>query len=195
MLYKIALIIVSAVLRCFFKIEGRNVENIPQENGVILAANHRSNRDPVMIGITCKRKLRFMAKAELFKKPLFGWLIKHLGAFPISRGTRDVASLKTAFQLLKNGEAMVIFPEGSRIRKGKQQVKAKPGAVLLACHAEVPIVPVCISGKYRWTNKITVTYGEPITFEEYYGKKMDAEKMQILADEVLDKVRGLAIDD
>lgn len=195
MLYKIALFIVSVVMRIFFRVECINVENIPQESGVVLAANHRSNRDPVMIGITCKRNLRFMAKAELFKRPLFGWLIRHLGAFPISRGTRDVSSLKTALKILKNGEAMVIFPEGSRIRKGKQQVKAKPGAVLLACHAEVPIVPVCISGEYRWTNKITVTYGEPITFEEYYGKKVDAQTVQALADEVLDKVRGLQVND
>lgn len=192
MLYKIALVVVSVVLRCFFRIESLNAENLPSEGGVILAANHRSNRDPVMIGLTCGRRLRFMAKAELFKRPLFGWLIRQLGAFPISRGTRDVSSLKNAMKILQGGEAMVIFPEGSRIRKGGK-VKAKPGAVLLACHAQVPIVPVCISGKYRWTNKITVSYGEPMTFEEYYGRKVEATEMQELADYVLDKVRELQV--
>lgn len=194
MLYKIALFVVSVVMRIFFRIECKNVENLPAEGGVIIAANHRSNRDPVMIGITCKRKLRYMAKAELFKRPIFGSIIRQLGAFPISRGMRDVASLRTAMKILKGGETMVIFPEGSRIRKGGK-VKAKPGAVLLACHAQVPVVPVCISGKYRWTHKITVSYGEPITFEEYYNKKLDSAEMQVLADEILDKVRELQIDD
>ena len=129
-----------------------------------------------------------MAKADLFKNKLFGGLIKKLGAFPIQRGRGDIgARYKGAFSILKNNDAMLIFPEGHRIKNGKR-VKAKLGVSMIAVYAKVPVIPLCISGEYKPFHKVTVTFGEPITFEEYYGKKPDNETLQMLADEVMQTI-------
>lgn len=112
-----------------------------------------------------------MAKADLFKNKLFGGLIKKLGAFPIQRGRGDIGAIKGAFSILKNNDAMLIFPEGHRIKNGKR-VKAKLGVSMIAVYAKVPVIPLCISGEYKPFHKVTVTFGKPITFEEYYGKSL-----------------------
>ncbi len=166
-------------------------ENVPRTGGVIFAFNHTSNWDPVIAGITSKRHIRFMAKEELFKNPIFGAIIKGLGAFPVHRGAGDIGAMRAAFKILGEGSAMLMFPEGRRIKDGRR-VKAKPGIVVIAQRAKVPIIPVCIDGKYSWMHKITVTYGKPISLEEYYGKKLEIEKIQQIADGVLDDVRAMA---
>ena len=88
---------------------------------------------------------------------------------------------------LKNNDAMLIFPEGHRIKNGKR-VKAKLGVSMIAVYAKVPVIPLCISGEYKPFQKVTVTFGKPITFEEYYGKKPDNETLQTLADEVMQTI-------
>ena len=107
--------------------------------------------------------------------------------FPIQRGRGDIGAIKGAFSILKNNDAMLIFPEGHRIKNGKR-VKAKLGVSMIAVYAEVPVIPLCISGEYKPFHKVTVTFGEPITFEEYYGKKPDNETLQTLADEVMQTI-------
>jgi 1-acyl-sn-glycerol-3-phosphate acyltransferase len=173
------------------KVVGR--ENLPKTGGVITAFNHKSNWDPVIAGLGSTRPLRFMAKEELFKNPLFGTLIKALGAFPVHRGKGDIGAIKGAMKILGEGETMLMFPEGHRIKDGRK-VKAKPGVALIAQRARVPIVPVCISGEYKWMHKITVTFGEPIYLDKYYGQKMEQETVQAVADEVLNKIRELGED-
>lgn len=193
MLYELIRTIVRIAMFFVFRIKKVGCENIPKEGGVILAFNHKSNWDPVMAGITCKRHIRFMAKEELFKNPVFGGLIKCLGAFPVHRGSGDVGAIKSSLKILKDGNVMLMFPEGHRIKNNKK-VKAKPGVALIAQRAQIPVVPVGISGRYAWMHKITVTYGKPISFEEYYGQKLDSEKIQSLADDVLDNIRELVFD-
>ena len=112
MFYNIAVWIVRVALLVVFRIKTVGRENIPKEGGVIIAYNHRSYWDPVMAGLTCPRKLRFMAKEELFKNKFFGFLIKSLGAFPISRGHGDLGAIKGSLKILAQGDAMLIFPEG-----------------------------------------------------------------------------------
>ncbi len=174
---------------CRVKCVGK--ENIPKQGGVILAINHKSMFDPIMIGITSTRKLNFMAKAELFKNKLFGALIKKLGAFPVNRGSGDVSALKTAFKILDEDGAMLIFPEGGRVKNGERR-RAKTGVIMIAQKKTVPVIPVYIDGDYKWMRKMTVTYGEPVSFEEYKEKKLSAEEVQALADGVLDKIYSLA---
>ncbi len=190
MFYNIAIVIVRIAVMFVFRLRFVGRENVPAHGGVIVAFNHRSNWDPIMAGLSCRRQLCFMAKEELFKNPVFGGLIKSLGAFPVSRGKSDISSIKAALRILSDGKAMLMFPEGHRIKNNKK-VKAKPGVAMIAQRARVPVVPVCISGEYKWMRKITVTYGKPMTFEEYYGKKSDQDQIQLAADKVLEEIRKL----
>lgn len=190
MFYNIAKCIARFALLFVFRIRVKGYENMPKDGGVIVAFNHRSYWDPVMAALSSKRRLRFMAKEELFRNPLFGGLIKSLGAFPVSRSKNDIGAIKSAMKILKGGGVMLIFPEGRRI-KDNRIAKAKPGVALIAQMARVPVVPVNISGKYSWMRKITITYGKPVSFEEYYGKRLEQAKIQELADGVLNSVRAL----
>ena len=191
MFYKVCRVIVRFVMLFVFRLKFVGRENVPKEGGVIVAFNYKSNFDPVVAGLSCKRPLCFMAKEELFKNPVFGALIKALGAFPVRRGKGDIGAIKASLKILGEGKAMLMFPEGHRIKDGRK-VKAKPGVALIAQRAQVPVVPVCISGEYKWMHKITVTYGKPISLEEYYGQKPEQEKIQQLADNVLDEIRALS---
>lgn len=191
--YSGVLHIVRFAMRAVFRIKYVGRENMPKEGGCILAVNHRSNWDPVMAGLGCPRQLTFMAKEELFKNPIFGKLISKLGAFPIKRGGGDVAAIKGAFKILKDERVLLMFPEGHRMKDGSRG-KAKSGVAMIAQRAKVPVVPMYISGKYKWMGKITVTIGEPITLEQYYGKKLSNEELQNAAEEVLDAVWKYKID-
>lgn len=191
MLYSIVKSVARFALLFVFRLRKRGLENIPREGGVILAFNHKSNWDPVVAAVTSSRPLRFMAKEELFKNPLFGGLIRRLGAFSVKRGKGDVGAIKGALKILGGGDVMLMFPEGHRI-KNDRIVKAKPGVALIAQMAKVPVVPVNISGKYAWMQKITVTYGQPVYLDEYYGQKLEPEKIQELADGILNSIRALA---
>lgn len=190
MFYKISKVVLRFILFFVFRIKVEGSENVPSEGGVLLAVNHRSNWDPVIAALGCKRKLRFMAKSELFKNKVFAALITSLGAFPVHRGKGDIGAIKSALGILKNNETMLIFPEGGRV-KDERLAEAKPGAVLLAIRAEVPIVPVYISGKYRWFSKLTVTFGEPVYYSEHYGEKAVVEELQAMSSELLKKMRAL----
>jgi 1-acyl-sn-glycerol-3-phosphate acyltransferase len=189
-LYHVGKLVVRIVFFFTFRIRAAGKENIPKDGGAILAVNHRSNWDVIVAGLTCPRTLRFMAKAELFENKLFGTLIKHLGAFPVHRGQGDIGAIRAALKKLREHHVMLMFPEGHRMRR-QGRVKAKPGVAMLAIQAKVPVIPVYLSGEYKWMHRITARYGEPITFEEYYGKKPEPETLQNLSDGILDSIYQL----
>ena len=178
--YNIAVKVVYGVFRVFllFKVKGK--ENIPTEGAFLLCSNHRAYRDAVLLATGCNRTLTFMAKDELFKKPLLGWLIKSLGAFPIKRGKGDAAAVMATLKIMKKGGATVIFPEGTRIKDGSRK-QVNSGIVRLAMQCNVPIVPAYLTGN-------SVTYGEPISYNEHQDFAKDREVMQRLADELMDKI-------
>jgi 1-acyl-sn-glycerol-3-phosphate acyltransferase len=190
-LYSFAKHFVRGVFHFVFRVRTDGIENVPTEGSVILAVNHRSVLDPVFTAITCPRQIRFMAKSELFEKKLFGGLIKKLGAFPIQRGRGDVGAIKAAFSIFKENGAMLIFPEGGRVKNGQRKDKAKPGVAMMAQRGNVPVIPVYIDGEYKWMNKITVRYGEAIRFDEYAGQKLTGDKIQELANGVLESIYAL----
>lgn len=193
MFYRFARAVVRVVCAPFFwrKVIGR--ENIPKTGGVILALNHRSNWDVVIAGLSCPRPLNFMAKKELFENKMLGWLIRHLNAFPLARGTGDIKAVKTAMGRLKAGEVLQLFPEGTRVKDGSD-VDAKAGVAMFATRAKVPVVPGVIVGDYRAFHRITVVFGKPIYLEEYYGQKLEMQQLHKISDGILEQIRQMNLD-
>ena len=192
LLRKIARVIVRILLFFMFPITVTGRENVPASGGVILAINHKSNLDPVMMGVFCPypERMTFMAKSELFKNKFFGALITKLGAFPIQRGRGDIGAMKAAFQILKKGDILMMFPEGGRVRDGKKR-RAKPGVAAIATRAPAPVVPVHIKNGYRWMRRVTIVFGDPMDLTAEYGSKPTPEETQLLADKVLERIYEL----
>lgn len=166
-------------------------EPLPKERNVIVACNHCSNLDPLIVGAVFPRRLRYFAKEELFRPFLFGRIIRILGAVPVSRSDKAsaAAALKGFFRFLEDGKDVLIFPEGTRSPDGKLQ-PLEGGVGLIAAHSGVTILPVFVKGTYDAMppgsgkvkpGKITVTFGKPLTFSpEFYKSKGARDK--IMAD-------------
>ncbi|WP_168119176.1 lysophospholipid acyltransferase family protein [Paenibacillus sp. HB172176] len=150
--------LLRVIYRFLFRLEAKGLHHIPKSGPVILASNHISNLDPPTIGVLVPRKVYFMAKEELFKIPIFGGLLRSFGAFPVKRGGVSKEAIRSGINLLKAGNVMGIFPEGSRKTPGA----AKKGTAMIAMRSEALIVPVAIVGGYRLFRKTLVCYGEPI---------------------------------
>jgi 1-acyl-sn-glycerol-3-phosphate acyltransferase len=158
-------------VKTLFRLRAEGLENLPAEGGFVLAANHVSNLDPWPLGLPLwpRRYLRFMAKAELFWWPL-GPLIRAGGAFKVRRGERDIDAMNTAIDLVREGHVVVMFPHGTRQRKGivkKHQPRAHTGAARIAIGAEAPLVPAAIAGADRLSRfgPLRVRYGKPIDLD------------------------------
>ena len=192
MLKNIVRVFVRGFLCLVFRIKVLGEENLPKEGGVIVAVNHRSNWDPVIVGAVTRRRLRFMAKAELFKNKLSNVFFRLIGAFPVERGKGDIGAVKNSLKILSGGEALLIFPEGRRTTD-EESGKAKTGAVMIASHADVPIIPVYISGEFKWMRRITVSFGKLIEIKKQDGEKLSREKLQELADTLMQNIRQLKV--
>ncbi|MDQ3067601.1 MAG: 1-acyl-sn-glycerol-3-phosphate acyltransferase [Actinomycetota bacterium] len=164
-----------------FRLRARGKEHLPA-GGFVLAANHNSNFDPWPLGLPLfpKRYLRFMAKSELFWTP-FKQFATAAGAFPVRRGEKDTVALETATQLCREGHVVVMFPEGTRRKKGlrkEYEARAHTGAARIAIDAGVPLVPVGIVGTDRLGRlaRLRVAYGAPIRLDDLSGHE-DAAQM------------------
>jgi 1-acyl-sn-glycerol-3-phosphate acyltransferase len=154
-----------------FRLHAVGVENVPREGGVVLASIHRSNWDTFAIGAPLPfRRLRPMAKVELYRNPALAWVISHGGGFPVDRGKADATAVATAVALLEAGELLCMYPEGTRNRTGKARVHT--GAARLAIQTDAALVPVAHSGTDQvraWPPrlpKFRVAYGAPIPLDD-----------------------------
>jgi 1-acyl-sn-glycerol-3-phosphate acyltransferase len=161
-----------------YRLRWRGREHVPGEGGCVLAANHNSNFDPWALGLPLfpRRYLRFMGKSELFN-PVVGPVIKAAGAFPVRRGEGDLEAIETAVQLCREGEIVVMFPEGTRRRKGlrkKYEARAHTGAARIALQAGVPLVPAAIKGTDRLARlgPLRVAYGQPVAIDDLRGREI-----------------------
>jgi 1-acyl-sn-glycerol-3-phosphate acyltransferase len=164
-------VIIHALFRVVFTLEYIGVENVPRTGAVILAGNHPSYLDPVLISLPIRRRIRFVAWDRLFSIPLLGPLIRFLGAFPVDTTKPDQQAFGQALQVLREGEALGIFPEAGISKEARMNALLKSGAVRLALSVPCPIVPVTIAGaraawpRGQWLplpHKITVKYHPPI---------------------------------
>jgi len=161
-------------------------ENIPEEGACIICPNHVHALDSAVILTTLKRHINFMAKEELFKNGFIRYLAKVFGIFPVKRGGKDMEEIKSSLKILKRGEILAMFPEGTRngLEKG---VKPKNGAVLIAIKAGVPIIPCGVNGSFKPFTKVTLKYGKPIYFDKDIDVQ-DKEKVNELTKQVMDEV-------
>ncbi len=188
MLYNFAKILFRIYFALFYRVKVEGIENIPEEGPVLLYANHPSAWDMILIACFMKRKIHFMAKVELFKNPLFAYILRKLGAFPISRGTGDVGSIKTVFKLLKQGKVVGIFPEGTRTPK-KNLNKGKGGAAMFALRSNAPVLPVAVVWNKKKFTTLRLVFGETFVLE---GKK-NAPKSELIEEtkNILNRIYGL----
>ena len=189
-LYFVAASLSWPVVKGLYRLRARGLEHVPP-GGFVLAANHTSNFDPWPLGIPFlpKRQLRFMAKAELFN-PILAPILRAGGAFKVRRGEGDVEAMRTAEELAREGEIVVMFPEGTRQKKGlrkKREARPHTGAARIALTAGVPLVPAAIAGTDRLSRlgPLSVAYGEPIDVSDLEG--METKRAASIATERLMK--------
>jgi 1-acyl-sn-glycerol-3-phosphate acyltransferase len=168
--YLIARLVLTPPCLLLFRVRARGRENVPGAGPVLLAPNHFSIWDHFFCGLYLRRRIRFMAKSQLYANPLLEAFLTHAGAFPVRRGQRDEQAIGTARAILQRGGAVVVYPEGGRSRDGSLG-SPRPGIGRLALESGAPVVPVAIHGSLgirRWERlrlpRVTVEYGAPIIF-------------------------------
>ena len=193
--YELVRTITSVYAYTLLRARPISTENVPGAGAVILAPNHFSFMDHFLMGSFIRRKVRFMAKSQLFKAPM-QFIYTHGGVFPVRRGARDEETFITAETILAQGGAITMYCEGGRSRTGKVGREAKRGIGRLALETGAPVVPIAIHGSSRIRNwkrlqfpKITVHYGEPIRWEQI--AEPTREQQQAVADQVLVEIRRL----
>lgn len=164
-------------------------ENIPEEGACIICPNHVHALDSAVILTTAKRKINFMAKEELFKNGFIRFLAKVFGIFPVKRGGKDLEAIKISLKILKKGEILAMFPEGTRNGMAKG-VKPKNGAVLIAIKAGVPIIPCGVQGSFKPFTKVILNYGKPIVFSNDIDVQ-NKDKINELTKQVMEEVKKL----
>jgi len=196
-LKKIGRTIISFLIRTYCKIVYRvkiiGKENIPQDGNVLFCGNHRTYLDPPLIIVTAGRYMRFMAKDELKKNPLFAFLgVLYDGIF-VKRDEKDIGPLKTALKTLKEGKCVGLFPEGTRNGLEKNDGKVKNGAAYLALKTNSKVVPIGIVGPAKPFTKNAIVYGKPLDFSEYATtKKIEKEVEDKVSDIIMSEIIKLS---
>jgi 1-acyl-sn-glycerol-3-phosphate acyltransferase len=187
-LYLFARQIFRIVFAVVYRRKISGLENVPEDGAAIIAPNHISWFDPPFTGGSLRRPLYFMAKKELFDIPVFGRGIKNTNAFPVKRGSMDMHAMRNAFSLLESGKLLLMFPEGTRSKDGTLG-KARAGAGMVSCNAQVPLIPVKIENtdKMLKFKKISITFGKPI----YPPKNFTKDDYVSLSQKALDAVARL----
>ena len=179
----------------FFRARGIAADKVPARGPVILAPNHFSFMDHFFMGVSIRRKVRFMAKSQLFTPPMV-WIYSPGGVFPVRRGFADEEAFITARSILERGGAIAMYSEGGRSRTGKLSDTVRPGIGRLALQTGAPVVPIAIHGSSRVRNwkrlrfpKVTVLYGDPIRWDVVPEPTRDQQ--QAVANEIFGEVRKL----
>jgi 1-acyl-sn-glycerol-3-phosphate acyltransferase len=187
--------------RLFFRFRIHHRDRLPESGGIILAANHQSYFDPPLVGICSKRPVHYLARKTLMEWPFFGPLFPDMNVIPVDRDGNDMSALKTVIRKIREGEGVVLFPEGTRSPDGRLQ-PAQAGVGLVIAKTLAPVVPMRIFGSYnafpRGSNRVKfhpihVVIGEPIVFtKEDLGEGGRAD-YQRLSQRVMDAIGELEL--
>ena len=201
MFYSVVRAIGGLLLKIFWRMEVIGIENLPERGGAIIASNHVSYLDPIVLGASTKRKIHFLAKKEVFNNIFSSIFLKNLNAFPVDRKKIDMHAFKKTISILEGGGVLGIFPEGTRSLNGELQ-ELKLGVVKIAMKVGVPIIPVGIIGTHKiyphgktfpvlFKNKITVYFGAPQYFDKHNikDKKYQKEALNVISQ----KIRELTV--
>ena len=188
--------VVGFVVGLLHPVSIEGMEKLP-ESGVLLCPNHSSNWDPLLLGLRLpvNYRLHVMAKEELFRNPILGWIIRKMGAFPVSRGENDINTVRTAMKAIKDGDNLLIFPEGTTIRNGigyadGLPAHAKAGVAVIGVRTGATLVPVFVDGEKRLFRRTRIIFGDPYQ-PRYTGKRGTSEEMQKIADGLLAEAYAL----
>ena len=188
--YAIIYPLVWIFMRIFHPWRAVGLENLP-EGAALLCGNHTTAGDPLYV-VCClgrRRQTHVMAKEEIMKWPVVGFILKKAGIIGVKRGKADVAALKESMRVLKDGERLLIFPEGTRVREGETS-EAHTGAAMFATRTGAPLLPVYIQPKKRIFRKTTVVFGKPY-HPEFEGRKPTPEDYRRIADDLMARIRAL----
>jgi 1-acyl-sn-glycerol-3-phosphate acyltransferase len=175
-LYPLGKALVSLVLYPLYRVKVIGKENFPKNGGVLLCTNHIDNLDPPVVGMTCPRPVHFMAKQELFEAPILKSVLPKVNAFPVKRGMSDRQALRNALSILKSGNVVGLFPEGTRSEDGKLR-EGLAGAGFFALKGDAHVLPCAIIGPYKPFTRLKVVYGKPIDMAEYRAARTSAEEV------------------
>ncbi len=195
LLYYFGRFVFLIYLKVFYRLNIEGREHIPERKPFIICTNHICWLDPVTVGaaLPARYKIHFMGKKELFKNFLFSFILRKAYAFPINREEADYGAIKKSLQLLKDGQVLGMFPEGSRSKTGKIQ-KAFNGAALIANHSGVPILPVLIVGPYRMFHPVKLYIGAPFALPplNYEQREQKKEQLSEMSSIIMHKISSLA---
>jgi 1-acyl-sn-glycerol-3-phosphate acyltransferase len=188
--YDFAKATVRGMARVVWRARVFGAGNVPAHGALIVACNHLSYLDPPIMGSFCPRRISYMAKRELFEMPILGTVIRGLGAYAVDRQGSATAAIRRSLKVLEAGEAIGIFPEGTRNPNG--EVQPQTGVALLASLAQVPVVPACIIGSDRAfeLHRIEVAFGAPLSLEA--GRKATREDLAKFTNEIMTAIEDLA---
>jgi 1-acyl-sn-glycerol-3-phosphate acyltransferase len=199
-MYSIARVVLTLPTLLIYRVRAIGLENVPKQGALVLAPNHFSQMDHFFAGVYLRRKVRFMAKSQLFGPPVLTFIFKHGGVFPVRRGHRDEEAFKTAYELIDQGEMLLVYAEGGRSRS-QQLGEPKPGIGRIALESGAPILPVAIYGSAKvrsWKRlrfpRVTIEFGKPLTFpaEAAPSRERQLEVATEVFNHVRDQYVGLA---
>ena len=175
-----------------FKVKG--LHNLPPDGGVIIASNHVNFWDAVLVAIAAKRPVHFIGKAELFKNPLSSWFFYHLHAFPVKRGAPDRKAIRTAMDIVEQGNILGIFPEGTR-----QDSKAHTGVAMIALKTGIDVIPAACVGTqgkvlpWGWFKPLEVRIGPAVKMSDYQDRNVNSALLDTVSNDIMTKINGLLL--
>lgn len=183
--YDFALSVLRLFCKVFFKYEVIGIENVPLEGNVIIAANHKSNLDPIFVASSMTtREVAAIAKKELFDHKVLGFILKKLNTIPIDRENTGIATVKQILRAIKDGYVLGLFPEGTRV-KGKEFGQAKAGLSLFASKGKANVVPISVISSYKLFSRVKIYIGEPIDMSQYFKAKLTNEDHERISEEIM----------
>jgi len=195
MLYKFLKYLFRFLAVFLVKIEVKNLHKLPSQGPVLIACNHLSLWDPIILGVFLPRKLHFMAKEELFKIFLVGSVIRKVGTFPVKRGAADRNAIREGIKILRENQVLCIFPEGTRSKTG-ELLPFQLGVTLIAHKSNAPLLPVGLKGtngilKSGLRVPVKLEIGEPIYPEQLVEGKIGSEQLEEITKELHARVKEL----